>query len=786
MLNKVKITFFNSIFLLISVFLKQNICKKLVNNFLYIIFFLSFLAPANSQIIIKGNQRIDEQTILSLINKTKNSEIQYFTPENIDKTLKTLYQSDLFLEVEIFQEDDDIIISVQENPIISEVKIIGNDKIEDDVLINELLLKKRGIYTKFKLQSDLKRINEIYLKSGRFLAKIEPKIIQKPQNRIEVIFDIKEGPRAKISEILFIGNNAFSDSDLIEQITTKPTKWYKFMSSSDIYDSDRIEFDREKLRRFYGTKGYADFTTISATAQISPTKDRFFITFLLEEGIKYNIGDIEINNQIEKFDESLLQEAIMIKSGKIYNYDLIEKTVDKMLEIMSENSYAFADIDPIIKRDRENKIIDIEFLIRQSPRIYIDKIEIRGNTRTQDEVIRRELRVTDGDPYNLTKINRSKQRIENLGFFEIVDFKTKRVGQSDKVILEINVKEKKTGELNFGVGYSTVNRATANIGLKERNFLGTGRQLGVNLQRSQFNLSGNIDYSKPHFMNRPLTVGINLFAFQSDSRDTLVYNQDSKGFSLRAVYSITEYLIHQLSYSFRDESISDINENASLIIQSLEGSFLSSSISSNLSYDKRDNRIDPKKGYYISFGQEYTGIGGDIKTLKHTGSAGFYQPLYKEEVILKLLARGGHVDGLGQDVRNNLGFFLGGNNFRGFEFAGLGPRTVNDNGSAVGGNAVGGNLYYVASAELRFPLGLPKELGIYGILFSENGTVKSVDSATSQFAEIADTGTLRSSYGLSIAWTSPLGPIRFDFSRIAKSEEFDRTQTFQFNFGTSF
>lgn len=749
-----------------------------------IIFCLFFALPtlAAPKITVKGNQRIDSQTIISFIVKNGG---QNLNAQKIDASLKKLFASGLFVDAKIYRKNGQIIIEVVENPIVSDVLIVGNKKIDDDVLLNELELKKRGVYTKYKLQSDLKRINEIYLKSGRFLAKITPKLIQKAQNRVEVIFDITEGKKAKIADISFIGNSAFSDAKLREEITTKESKWYKFFSSSDVYDSDRIEFDREKLRRFYGSKGYADFATISANSQILPTKDKFFITFLVEEGIKYRLGDVEITNFVKKFDETLLNDAILVKTGKIYNAILVEKSIDKMVEIMSNNSYAFAHIEPVLTRDKEAKTIDVNFVIQETAPIYIDSILISGNTRTQDEVIRREMRLIAGDPYNITKINRSKQRIQNLGFFDKVEFDTKRIGNTDQVIIDIKVKEKKTGELNFGIGYSTVDQATANIGLKERNLRGTGRELGINLQRSAFSMAGDVNYTKPYFMDRPISVGIDAFAYQSDKRNTLVYDQESQGFSLRAGYSMTEFLYHQMRYSFRDETISNVSEGAAVTIQNLAGSFVSSSIGQTFSYDKRDNRLNPTSGYYISLAQDYTGIGGDIKTIKHTGTIGFYQPTFNDDFIFKMLFRGGVIDGLGQDVRNNYGFFLGGNNFRGFEFAGLGPRTI-QNGTAVGGNAVGGNMYYVATAEYRFPLGLPKELGIYGILFSDNGTVKGVDSSTKAFTEIADTGSLRSSYGLSLAWRSPMGPIRFDFSRIAKSEEFDRTQNFRFSFGSTF
>jgi outer membrane protein insertion porin family len=733
---------------------------------------------------ITGNQRVEKEMVESLIDLQglqKNSE------EAIKESLKNLYESELFLESNIYKKEEKIIVELKENPIVSEVKIIGNKKIEDEDLKNEIFLKKRSIFTKSKLQSDLKRISEIYLKSGRFLTKIEPKIIQKEQNRVEIIFDIFEGPKAKISDIYLIGNEAFSDSDLKNVISTKETKWWKFLSSSDSYDSDRIEFDKEKLRIFYTSNGYADFAAISSIAQISPKKDRFFISFLIEEGIKYNIGKIDIINKIKNFDADILQDKITFKSTDIYNSSEIDKAIENMVEIMSEKAFAFANIEPVLKRNKEEKTIDIDFVISESPRIYINKIEITGNVRTINSVILRELRFKEGDAYNITRINRSKQRLENLGFFEKVEFDTKRIAKvgdlPDQVDLTIKITEKKTGELTAGIGYSTVDRLSLNAGIRERNLGGTGRDLGINVQKSFARLSSNINYTKPFFMGYPVSVGFDVFKNQLSRRNSLVYDQDSQGFSVRSGYAITEYLNHFVNYSFSDQSISNINPNASIAIKNLEGDFLSSAIAQTFSYDKRNNNINPTDGYFLSLTQTYTGIGGNIKTIKHEGTAGLYVPIYKEDFVAKFLLRGGIIDGMGQDVRNNFGFFLGGNDFRGFEFAGLGPRAVRD-GDSMG--VIGGNQFYVATAELRFPLGLPKDLGIHGILFSDNGTVKGVDEISKRNGDVIDTGSLRSSYGLSIAWSSPMGPIRLDFSKIAKKEDFDRTQNFQFSFGTTF
>lgn len=768
-----------------SILSAQEVAKK--SNFIFPtsknVSAREFVKKSNFELVIKGNERVDPKTIESYLDI---GGLQRNNQNAINQSIKKLFESDLFLEVKIYPQENQMIVEVKENPIINEIEFRGNKKIEDDALQAEMQLKKRAIYTKAKLQADIKRINDIYIKSGRFLTKIEPKIVKKDQNRIDLIFDIKEGKKAAINDISFIGNQAFSDTDLVDEITTKRTKWYKFFSSSDTYDSDRIEFDKEKLRRFYGARGYADFAVLSAIAQIAPTKDKFFINYLLEEGIKYNFGEINIVNKVKKFDESLLNKAIKTRKNKVYNVDLLDATVDKMVQIMSEKGYAFANIEPVLKRDKDKQIIDIDYVIEETPRIYINRINIKGNTRTMDEVIRREMRVGEGDAYNITKINRSKQRIQNLGFFDKVDFNTKRIEGTNLVDLEIEVKEKKTGELNFGIGYSTVDRLTGSIGLKERNLFGTGQELGINIQKSSLRFSNEINYTKPYFTGRDIALGVDLFNYQLNKRDTLSFDQKSNGGTLRGDYSITEHLSHQIRYSLKSEDISNVDSDASFAIQNLVGQYTNSGVGHTLFYDQRDNRLDPRAGYYFSFSQDYAGVGGSVKYLKNEGSAAYYIPvLGNTDFVLKFSGRFGLIEGIGQDIRSNDNFFLGGNSFRGFEYAGIGPR-AEINGSFKGGDALGGKSYFVSTTEFRFPLGLPKDLGISGSLFSDIGTLKGVDQINKQNSAVADTGSIRSSYGLSIGWASPLGPIRLDFSKVAKKEEFDRTENFRFSFGTTF
>ncbi|MDA0901799.1 MAG: outer membrane protein assembly factor BamA [Proteobacteria bacterium] len=744
---------------------------------------ISAQAAAKYNIVIKGNERIAERMVNSYLDI---DGLQQGDQSAINNSLKNLYGSGLFLESNIYKDGKSLIVELKENPIIGDITFSGNKKLDDDVLLAEIQLKKRSVYTKAKLQADIKRINNIYIKSGRFLTKIDPKIVKKDQNRVDLIFNIKEGKKAKIAEIYFIGNEAFSAEDLTSEITTSKSKWYKFFSSSDSYDSDRVQFDKEKLRRFYTARGYADFAVISAIADITPAKDKFFITFLLEEGIKYDFGAINIINNVKKFDTNLLKDSIKPKQGKLYNSELVDKTVDEMVEVMAENGYAFINIEPVLKRNKEQKIIDIDFVIEETPRIYINQIEISGNHRTLDRVIRRELRIREGDPYNVIKINRSRQRLLNLGFFDKVDLKTRRVGNSDKIDLLIEVKEKKTGELNFGIGYSTVDQLTGNVGIRERNLLGTGQDLSLNIQQSKRRANNTISYTIPYFTGREIDFGIDLFNSKVNKFNSFAFDQENNGFVIRGDYSISEHLRHQLRYSYKDEKISNVDNNVSFAIQNLEGDNQTSSIGHTLSFDKRDNRFDPREGYFVNLSQDYAGLGGNIDYVKHQGKASYYLPIVNKDFVLKFSGSFGYIDGLGQDVRSNNNFFLGGNNFRGFENAGIGPRTADADGNANGGSAIGGRLFYVYTTEFRFPIGLPKDLGISTSLFSDIGTLKMVDSVNKNSINVVDTGSLRASYGLSIIWSSPMGPIRLDFSKVQKREDFDRVQNFRFSFGTNF
>ncbi|MFM7557342.1 MAG: outer membrane protein assembly factor BamA [Alphaproteobacteria bacterium] len=760
-------------------FSKNKFCNLIFHLFLFLFIFNS---PSFSQnnidnfLIINGLSRTDEISVKQFF---ENLKIDKNLETNLNKITKEMLTSELFDSVEIKYINKKIYINLTENPIIFETKFIGNKKIDDEILQAEISLKKRSVFSQSKLQSDLKRIQNIYLKSGRFLTKIETKIVPKDNNRIELIFEIIEGPKANIGEIYFIGNDNFADRELKEQISTKKTIWWKFLSNSDLYDSDRLEYDKELLRRFYNSNGFADFNIISAMAQINKNKDSFFVTFLLEEGIKYNFGEINIDNKIANFDSEILYKNILFKTGDVYSSLNIEQSIDKMMEVMSEKSYAFANIEPILKRNPKNKTIDIDFVIEETPRVYINQIKIFGNTRTIDKVIRRELRIIEGDPFNLNKINRSKQRLENLGFFEKVEINQKRMGDSNQVDVEITVKEKRTGELSLGVGFSKFDRFNINAGIRENNLFGTGRKIGLNVQRSFANVNASIDYTKPYFFDRPIDVGVNLYRTTSTKRNGRDYDMFNTGFRLNANYSITEFFDHIISYSYNNQEVGNIGSSSSIALKMLQGNYIYSAIDNSFIFDKTNNRFDPRSGYFISLSNVYNGLGGNVKNIKYNTKIGYFIPTINNDFILRFTGSAGLIQGIGQDVLIQNNFYLGGNDFRGFDFFGMGPRTIND-------EPLGGKRFYVGTTEFRFPLGLPRELGIYGALFWDNGVLTGVEKKLKAENQILDKAEYRSSVGLSIAWASPVGPIRLDFSKILQQAKQDRTQRFNFNLGTNF
>lgn len=746
--------------------------------FVFSVFVLGTLpgaVRAEVTVAIQGNQRIEAQTIQSYMVLPQTGELDAL---DIDASLKRLYSTGLFSDVQIVREGDVITVKVKENPIINEVVFEGNKRIDDDELAKEVSLQPRAVYTRAKVQNDVGRLINVYQKNGRFSVMIEPKVIQLDQNRLNLVFEINEGAKSTIKKIIFVGNEAFSSRTLEKVVQTKEERWYRFFSDDDTYDQDRVAFDKESLRKHYISNGYADFKVNSAIAEITPDKQGFILTFSLTEGDKYHFGDITIDSSLKDVNPDVLREQAATITGETFNAELIEKSIELMTEKLSELGYAFVDVDTQFKRDADANTMGVTYAIQEGPKVYVEKINIHGNLRTLDRVVRREFRIAEGDPYNAAKIRRSEQRIRNLGFFERVEVDTDHGSAPDKAVIDVEVGEQSTGELNFGAGFSTTDGALANISIRERNLLGRGQDLRFNLQRATKGLEADISFTEPYFMGKDVAVGFDLFKITRDRESESSFDSDSTGITLRGGYSLTEHLRHSVRYSFRNDDISNIEPDASRFVKDQEGTNSTSLIGHTFMYDTRDSRFEPTHGYYLRYNQDLAGLGGDSRFFRNELRGAYFKPVFFEELILRLSGKLGHVVGYGsKEVRINERFFIGGSDIRGFKNAGIGPRdsTTND--------ALGGNLYYVGSAEVGFPLGLPEELGFKGAAFIDAGSLTSVDDSGS---EVLDTGSIRAGAGVGLSWRSPLGPIRIDVASPFIKESHDREQQVRFNFGTRF
>lgn len=727
-----------------------------------------------SDIDVRGNQRIEARTIRTYLNLSPG---QGFSQNDINTGLKNLYATGFFSDIKLLRQGNTLIVQVEENPVVNQVAFEGNEHLDTEDLQKEMELSARSIYSQDKVQSDVQRILNLYRRSGRYNAVVEPKLIKQDQNRVDLVYEINEGPVARVEKISFIGNQNFDTDTLRKALRTEETNWYKFFSDNDKYDPDRLQFDQELLRRFYLNEGYADFQVKSANAELSPDKQAFYVTFVVEEGPQYTLGDVKIINQLKSKEAPDFTKVITTEAGDTYDASKVESTIDAMTSELGNRGYAFVDIQPKLERDKEKKVANLTYIIKPGPRVYVERINITGNVRTLDEVVRREFRLNEGDPYNTSKLQRSEQRVNNLGFFEKVEIKNEQGSAPDKTVVNVDVKEKSTGEVNLGAGYSTVDGILGQVGVNERNLLGTGQEVHSTFTLSTRRRQAQFGFTEPYFMDREVAAGFDIYRLYTDFTDVSGFVNDSKGVNLRTKYTLQEKLQHSLYYNFRNNVIKDVPIDASAFIRGQIGTNVTSLVGQNFTYDGRDNRQNPTKGYFASLTQEVAGLGGTNKFLRHEVKTSYYYPV-APKWIFGVLGSGGYNYGIGsQNIRINDRFFLGGDDFRGFQVAGVGPRDISTSDS------LGGNAYYVGTVEMRFPLGLPEELGLSGAIFTDAGSLWDIDE---RGATLADSNSLRVSSGIGLLWTSPFGPIRIDISQPYIKEKFDRTENLRFSFGTRF
>jgi outer membrane protein insertion porin family len=725
------------------------------------------------EIRVEGNQRIEAATIRSYMTVAPGEP---FDPAELDQSLKNLFATGLFDDVSIRREGDDLVVSLVENPIINRIAFEGNLRLDDETLTSEVQLRPRVVYTRSRVQNAVSRLLELYRRNGRYGATVEPKVIHLPQNRVDLVFEINEGPLTEVERIVFIGNQAFDDGELRGVIQTKESAWYRILTTDDTYDPDRLAFDQELLRRFYLSRGYADFNVRSAIAELTPDGKSFVITFTVDEGEPYDFGEIAIDSRLRDLEPEQLRALLTTESGDTYNADQVEGSILALTEEIGELGYAFVEINPVPTKDEANHLIDLTYVINEGSRVYIERIDIVGNVRTLDEVIRREFRLAEGDAFNTALLRRSRQRIQDLGFFETVELRTLPGSTPDKTRIEVEVAERSTGELSFGAGFSTSDGPLGDVRLSERNLLGRGQALTAAFTISARTQEIDLSFTEPYFLDLDLAAGVDLFRRETDFQSEGSFDQTTTGGTLRASYPLTERLRHGVRTTVRLDEIDGVSDDASIFIQEEEGSALTALIGHTLTYDVRDTRFLPSDGYLLRFDQSVADFGADTRFLRNELLASYYYPFFPDWVI-NLAARGGYIHGLGEEVRLFDRFFLGGDTLRGFKFAGVGPRDTST------GDALGGNLLYTGSAELRFPLGLPEELRIFGRTFVDAGTLYDSDASG---PTVEDTSELRAAAGVGLSWLSPLGPISVDWAQPFLKNKEDETENFRINFGTRF
>ena len=745
---------------------------------------------------VAGNRRVEPETVRSYL---KFSTGDVFDAGKADASIRALFSTGLFADVQINRQGSSVVVTVVENPVINQVAFEGNKEVERDTLRNEVQLKPRAVYTRAKVQADVQRILDVYRRQGRFAATVEPKIIELDQNRVNLVFEINEGGATKVKSIQFIGNRNFSDSQLRDVVSTTQTGWFDFLKNASFYDPDRLALDRELLRQYYLKNGYADARIVSANADLDRDGTGFFVTFVIEEGDVYTFGDVRIESTLSGVNPASLQGELLTKRGAVYNASDVDKTAERLTLTVSEQGYAFARVRPKPERDVTGRSISIVYLIDEGPRVYIERINIVGNTRTRDHVIRREIRLVEGDAYNPLLVDRAKKRLQGLGFFKAVEVKRRPGSAQDRVVLDVEVVEQPTGELSFGAGYSTAEGVIGDISLSERNLMGNGQFLRLRLSGSIERLQIDLSFTEPRFLDRNLAAGFDLFHKDLNQTRQSGFRHRKTGGGVRLGFPLAENLWINTNYTLSHDEIYDVDKNltddgriASLAIRQAEGTAITSLVGTSLTFDKRNHPKNPNRGFYLYGGVEFAGVGGDVQYARFTGEGRYYFPI-TEKITFVGRAQAGHIQGWGGDeVRLMDVFYKGGETIRGFNKSGIGPRDISTD------DALGGHTFWAVTGEVRFPIPLvPEDLGVRGAFFVDAGSLfgvsksinalnGTVDPATLRTVQIADSDKIRVSAGTSLIWDSPLGPLRADFGWAIVKEKWDDEQLFRFGASTKF
>ncbi|WP_375414215.1 outer membrane protein assembly factor BamA [uncultured Bradyrhizobium sp.] len=804
-------------------------------------------AQTASSIAVEGNRRVEVETIRSYFKPGPGGRLDQ---GRIDDGLKALIETGLFQDVRINQAGGRLVVTVIENPVIGRVAFEGNKKVKDEQLLAEIQSKPRGTLSRPMVQSDAQRIAEIYRRSGRYDVRVNPEIIEQPNNRVDLVFTITEGSKTGVKSIEFIGNNSFSSYRLRDVIKTREANLLSFLGGGDVYDPDRVEADRDLIRRYYLKRGFADVQVVAALTEYDPQKGGFLVTFKIEEGQQYRVASVEFQSAIATLDGNSLRGFSRVNVGSLYNAEALEKSVEEMQIEASRRGYAFASVRPRGDRNFETHTVSIVFGIEEGARTYIERINIRGNTRTRDYVIRREFDVSEGDAYNRALVDRSERRLKNLDFFKSVKITTEPGSSSDRVILVVELEEKSTGDFSVSGGYSTSDGALAEVSISERNFLGRGLFAKAAVQYGQYARGGSLSFVEPYLFDYRVAGGLDLFYREQLANNYVSYNTKTLGFSPRLGFGLREDLSLQLRYSLYQTSVSlpstlnncnnilgpnfyptpayisqvlgGVDPTGNVLLNGIpgclgdgesslpvrkelaSGSTVTSLVGYTLNYNTLDNNRSPTDGLLVDFRQDFAGVGGDVTYLKSAVDGKYYTPLVADIVGLIHVQAGALTKIGNNDIRMLDHFQMGPNLVRGFAPNGIGPRDLTFFPFTGSGDALGGTKYWGASAELQMPFWfLPKEVGLKGAVYADAGSVFDYQGPTSNIltgeinglvngnpckcAMVYDNSNLvRTSVGVGLIWASPFGPLRFDYAVPITKGAYDRVQQFKFGGGTSF
>jgi outer membrane protein insertion porin family len=795
------------------------------------------VAQTAVRIDVEGNRRVEPETIRAYFRVSPGERLD---AAKIDSALKGLYATGLFQDVRITPGAGRILVTVVENPVINRVTFEGNKKAKDEQLGQEVQSKPRGTYSKATVQADVQRILEVYQRSGRYDVRVVPKIIELPNGRVDLIFEIDEGVKTGVAKIIFVGNKAFSNQRLKDVIKTGESNWLSFLKSNDIYDPDRVEVDRDLLRRHYLKYGYVDVRIVSATGEYDPNQKGFIITFTIEEGDQYRFGVIDIQSNIPEVPSDTLRSLLRVESGRVYNADAVEKSSEFLTVEVAKRGYPFAAARPRGDRIPSQRVVNVVFVVEEGPHTYIERINVRGNTRTRDYVIRREFDIVEGDPYNRALVDRAERRLKNLGYFKVVKITTEPGSAPDRIIIDVDLEEQSTGEFSVAGGYSTSDGAIAEVSIGERNLLGTGQVAKASVQYGQRARGFELNFIEPYILDTRLAVGFDVFAKQTTSSQYTTYLTRTIGGDIKTGLPITENFSTQLRYTVYQQEITlpsvldscnNIAPNfittfptpaawatgnydsawdkagqpaqtncyqygqASLAVRKelAAGPVIASVLGYTLAYNTLDNNRAPTQGVLVEFKQDFAGVGGDVHNVKQTIDARMYNELFPEFVGV-LRGQAGYAVGWNGAIRMLDEFQAGPSLVRGFQPAGFGPRDISQIIYGYGGtqDALGGSLYWAASMEFQTPLPfVPKDFGMKLALFSDAGLLWDYQgptywNQTGETMTLSESNIVRSSVGAGLIWDSPFGPLRFDLAYALTKGPYDKTQLFRFGGGTRF